>query len=724
MGIFGNNDEFSNMVARAKDNNGYFALAIEKINLEPYRNIFNDDKLFGNILFDISKYGWNVESALNNISTVYNDIVKTGNKEEKSLFKKIYQFLNENIVSNNWDITYYMELSRAYDNKELVLESLVVIKEKLNLEDFDVENKENLYSIISYPFKARVYYIEDRAVLSSLALLLETQNIKDYLYPGTSITKLIDKKIKEDKKQNGIYDIDRGVLAEITHKLDVMDGKASNLNTLVNTAISVMGELQANVKLSKNEINDIKMNALDELQFKANKVLEDFTAKYLELLNDEKDSINAQKIEMFRELERELTKKMTEINNAVSQINSAAQVQIGRITATGDVSVERLEGFVKDSKEIKQLIEQTQDNQKYLEALKTVSEQITAASKKEITAVEVPTIEVPGVAVPGVAVPTIIIPQERVVDNKINYFFDNRIPFSERFEKLKQLKERDIANGGIYHESFDDIAKLIMQGQVPYMYGPSGCGKTFMIEKQLSKLFNMNIVTNGYVLYEQDIIGYTNSATGQFVPGNFYRCYKYGDIIFLDELDNGIANATVVLNRFLGKNNTSYTFPDGIVTQRHPNFRIIAAGNTNGSGKTAAHNTRQKMDESVMQRLTPFHINYDNRVEYEILKNYKDWYYFAVNFREAIENMKTISGEVNTTGTFTTRDAQTLKEYLDNRAFSDDKLLEFEFIQTKDIDTLNAIYNYLNKLSQNKYKADSAKILRKFNSMVEPRIKR
>ena len=709
MGIFSKySDEFSNMVARAKLNSDYFASELGKIDIDSYKNRFNDDKLFGSILFDISKYGWNVESSLNNILTVYNDVVKTGTKEEKYLFKKIYQFLNENIVSDDWDITYYMELSRAYDNKELVLESLVGIKEKLNLENFDVENKENLHKIISYPFKARMYYIDDRAILSSLSLLLGTQDIKDYLYSNVSIDKIINKKIKEDKKQNGIYDIDRGVLAEIAHELDVIDDKSSKLKMIVNTAVSVMGELEAKIKLSKDELTDMKINALEELQLKANKILEDFNAKYLELLNEEKDSINAQKLEMFKDLERELAKKMTEIKNIVSQINSATQVQIGRITATGDVSVEKLENFVKDNKEIRQLIEQTKYDDKYLEGLRVISEHITTESEKEVSAV---------------VIPTVVVPQERIVDGKINYFFDPRIPFNERFEKLMEIKEKDIANGGIYHEKFDDIAKLVMQGQVPYMYGPSGCGKTFMIEKQLSKLFNTNVVTNGYVLYEQDIIGYTNSATGGFVPGNFYRCYKYGDTIFLDELDNGIANATVVLNRFLGKNNTSYTFPDGIVTKRHPNFRIIAAGNTNGSGRTAAHNTRQKMDESVMQRLTPFHVNYDNRVEAEILKDYKNWYYFAVNFRKAIENMKTISGEVNTTGTFTTRDAQTLKEYLDNNAFDIDKLLEFEFIQTKDIDTLNSIYSYLNNLPQEEYKNGSSKILKKFNNMVEPIIK-
>ena len=724
MGLFGIfDDEFTNMVARAKINSDYFARELADINLDIYRKRFDDDQILGDILFDISKYGWPLEKSLNNILTVYNDVVKTGSKEEKVLFKKIYDFLNDNVVSDDWDISYYMSLSKAYDKKELVLESLVNLKEFLDLEDFNVDSKANLSKIIDYPFQARMYYIDDRAILSSYSNLLRTVNIRDYLFSDSNVDKIINKKIREDKKQNGIYDIDRGVLAEISHQLDILDDKSSKLQILINTATSAIAGLQAAVKLGKDEIVQMKINALEELQLKANKILEDFNAKYLELLNEEKDSINAQKLQLFKELEIELTKKMTELRSVVKQINSASQVQIGRVVAAGDSSVERLDQFVKDSKEIKQLIRETESDPKFLEALKVVSEQIATGGTCGQVVVSETAEKVAVEATPSVVIPTVVIPKERIVTGKVNYYYDSSIPFQERFEKLMEAKEKDIANGGIYHERFDDIAKLVMQGHVPYMYGPSGCGKTFMIEKQLSKLLGTTVVTNGYVLYEQDIIGYTNSATGQFVPGNFYRCYKYGDIIFLDELDNGIANATVVLNRFLGKNNTSYTFPDGLVTNRHPNFRIVSAGNTNGAGRTNAHNTRQKMDESVMQRVTPLYVNYDNRVEANILKEHPNWYYFSVNFRKAVENIPTINGEVNTVGTFTTRDAQTLKEYLDNNAFDTDKLLEFEFIQTKDVDTLNHIYTYLNDLPQDEYKSGSVKILKRFNNMVEPRIK-
>ena len=715
MGLFDRVDgSFNNLVARAKINNSYFADALSRLNLESYRQKFNDDKFLGNILYDISDYGWDVEKSLNNILTVYKDVVKKGTTEEKNLFKNIYDFLNENVVDNSsdWNISYYMQLSSAFSDKELVLESLNLIKQQLNLDNFSVDNKENLYKLISYPFKARMYYLDDRSLLSSLGELLRTDNLVDYLYSDIDINRVINKKIREDKKQNGIYDIDRGTLAEINRKLDMINDESSKLKLLINTATSIIAEIKAQVKMSRDELTDIKISSLEELQVKANKILEDFNAKYLELLSQEKDSINNQKVELFAELQRELSKKKEELKLIVKQISAAVEVQLGRINAASDVSVEKLEEFINSNEKIKELVESTKESDAYLSGLKVISEHISTIPKDGDT----PTSRI-------ITSPAIIIPRERIVDEKINYYFDERIPFGERFETLLRAKEKDIENGGIYHEKFDDITKLIMQGQVPYMYGPSGCGKTFMIEKQLSKLLSTNIVTNGYVLYEQDIIGYTNSATGQFVPGNFYRCYKYGDTIFLDELDNGIANATVVLNRFLGKNNTSYTFPHGLITKRHPNFRIIAAGNTNGSGRTSAHNTRQKMDESVMQRLTPVHVNYDNRVEERILKDHKDWFYFAINFRKAIEKMSTITGEINTTGTFTTRDAETLREYLENDAFDIDKLLEFEFIQTKDKDTLNSIYKTMNNMGSDSYKEGSQKILKKFNNMVEPIIK-
>ena len=716
MGLFDRVDgSFNNLVARAKINNSYFAQELSRINLESYREKFNDDKILGNILYDISDYGWELEKSLNNILTVYKDIVKKGTTEEKLLFKNVYDFFNENIYDNssNWDISYYMQLSSAFDNKELVLEALNQIKQQFNLENFSVDNQDNLAKLISYPFKARMYYLDDRSLLSSFGELLRTNGLVDYLYSDNDINRVINRKIKEDRKRDGIYDVDRGTLAEINRKLDMINEESSKLQILINTATSIIAEIKAQVKMSRDELTDMKIKSLEELQIKANKILEDFNAKYLELLSEEKDSINNQKVELFAELQRELSKKKEELKMIVKQIGSAVEVQLGRINAASDVSVEKLEEYINSNERIKDLIESTKQSDSYLQGLKVLSEHVSTVPQEGDT----PTTRI-------ITSPSIVIPQERIVDPKVNYFFDSRIPFEERFDKFLQIKDKLESQGEIFHEKFDDVAKFVMKGRAPYLYGPSGCGKTYMVNNQLASILNANVVTNGYVIYEQDILGYTNSATGQYVPGNFYRCYKYGDIIFLDELDNGVANATVVLNGFTGGNNTSYTFPDGLNTKRHPNFRMIAAGNTNGSGRTVAHNTRQKMDESVMQRLKAVECGYDNRIEDRILVDYQDWLSFVKQFRKAVENISTISGEPNTIGIFTTRDAEELKEDLEDNSFDMEKLLQYYFIQTKDVDTLNSIYTYLNNRKRSEYNDGAEKILRKFNNMVEPRIKR
>jgi len=93
MGLFDKVDgSFNNLVARAKINNSYFAQELSRINLEEYREKFNDDNFLGNILYDISDYEWDVEKSLNNILIVYKDVVKKETKEEKICLKKFMIF--------------------------------------------------------------------------------------------------------------------------------------------------------------------------------------------------------------------------------------------------------------------------------------------------------------------------------------------------------------------------------------------------------------------------------------------------------------------------------------------------------------------------------------------------------------------------------------------------------------------------------------------------------
>ena len=249
----------------------------------------------------------------------------------------------------------------------------------------------------------------------------------------------------------------------------------------------------------------------------------------------------------------------------------------------------------------------------------------------------------------------------------------------------KKIKEDFIA--------VNDFTFTVPDGKLIGLLGPSGCGKTFMV-KQIASILNMDFVDIGYINEEYDILGF-QTATGAYSTPNFYRCYKYGKIAFCDELDNGNSRATVKLNSFLSNNkDASYNFPNGENVKRHNNFRIIAAGNTAGNGADANYNTREKIEESVQQRFMPVYVGYDNYVEGKILADYPEWYEFIVLFRDGTDNW----GSMNDTaaaGIITTRDTAKIKRYLDNKSFDMGKILDYEFIQTKDMEYLAFLVSHM-----------------------------
>jgi ABC-type dipeptide/oligopeptide/nickel transport system ATPase component len=278
-------------------------------------------------------------------------------------------------------------------------------------------------------------------------------------------------------------------------------------------------------------------------------------------------------------------------------------------------------------------------------------------------------------------------------------------------------KQYMVAMGEHFHKMFDDVLIAVMENSNPYLIGPSGCGKTFMVS-QIARILGMDFIDIGYINEEYDILGF-QTANGGYSRPNFYRCYKYGKIAFCDELDNGNSRATVKLNSFLSNlKEASYSFPNGENVRRHPNFRIIGAGNTDGNGADSNYNSREKIEESVQQRFTPIYIGYDNEVEKKILADYPDWYSFLVLFRMATDEWGR-NNYGDAPGIITTRDATRIKKYRDNNSFDMEKILEYEFIQTKDITYLAFIEDHIKKNIAGYENAST--IFNAFSSMINSR---
>lgn len=697
MGLFDNRTNLQKKIDEINTSNS-LDLHIEEIS--PYINIFGEEELLLVLvkLVHIEDY-YRVEymEHLENVSNIYKTIVRKHTPEEIRAYKELfdiycrdYEFLKESKVIER--------VSNLFDNKEMVLE----VFRFLSNDEIRLSINENKELLIQYLEATRQYYVDDRAFFTAFISFVNNTDSEKLRYgKEKDLKREITKKVKEAKKANGIYDIDQAALLEMDRKIETLGVLTERLTTLIDSAETEITRLKDASNTHLQELTELRIQELKSLKDEANLIIKNFNASYSELLSKEKETIIAERDALIGDIDRELSERKTILLGVADTVGQRVGMELRRIRNASQDSIERIETFLSSNEDVKKLIGEAKTSEEFLTKLKQVEALVQQPGIVVPSSVVAPQAQTS--ILDGLSIPSIILQGDREINGKVNYYFDKKIPYKDRFNELMEMKAKLIEEGAIFHEKFDDILTMILQNDAPYMYGPSGCGKTYMIQSQLAKLLGIDVVTNGYVLYEQDILGYTNSGTGGYVPSNFYRCYKFGDIIFFDELDNGIANATTVLNSFLtGSDTDRYVFPNGEQVARHPNFRIVAAGNTKGTGKTLAHNTRQKMDESVMQRLTPIEITYDNRIEEQILRDYPGWYDFAINFRHAIETIPSESGgDKNSIGTFTTRDAQSVKKYKDDEAMTDEQLIDYEIIENKDIDYLNQILKKMNTSEKN-----------------------
>lgn len=702
-------------------------------NMREYYALVNNEDIFCDILVRIANNP-NVDSyvCMQRLAFAVTNIYPRIVTEQDNL-QIFFDLLNIYLSNPELIMIESLEnLNNAFSDKSLIYETYLYLNQEDRFKDLNGVNVNNINLITEYLTKAREFYVDDRALYGSFINLIKNDLGIDALKYGNpeQIEAAINLKVKEDRKANGVYDIDESTIKEFDRKVESMGLLRERLDTLIQIAEGVIKNLSSDVDTAKEEMKATRISEIRSLSEEARKKIAEFNTVYSELVNQQKKTVYDERDHLLAEIDEYIKKKKQEIEFIVQQTSGDVAFEISRLQKASNDSIDTLRNYVSNDESIKKVINEAANNQAFLKRVAIVeniaakmddrpiisagkgSKEAKGASKQVATVSE-------KIVVPN---QTIIVPTteiDDIVDYTVNYYFDKSKKYRERFKKLLERKHKMEENNEIFHEKFDDVLAMIIENDCPYMYGPSGCGKTYMIEEQLAKLLAMEIITNGYILYEQDVIGYNNAGNGGFVKTNFYRAYRGGKLLFFDELDNSNSNATTILNAFLKRSgNTSYAFPNGENIPRHPNFRIIAAGNTKGTGKTVAHNTRQKMDESVMQRVTPIAIGYDNRIEERILKDYPGWFEFAVLFRKAVEKC-TPNGKAdgpNSIGTFTTRDAEAIRDYKDDGAFDDAKLIDYQIIENKDIDYVEGIRR---NMDDRKLKTDEGKkLLQLFDSRI------
>lgn len=724
------------MFKKTKDSELKLNIFIEKLNittsldeLQNLINRFGDEDLF-------YKY---VEEVLFNNRASLNELIKVSSmlrsdEDFLALTKlvAIYpQLLNTNIITN---------AIYSFSDKKLVIEVLTyIINLYRNNETgkVEIENISTLERVVGYLVSARKHYVDDRSLFASFISLVNDLDINSLRYASIEeIDKVIASHIKEDKRSNGDYDISHEELEYFRQVVEELGVKSEQLKTLISLSDKNIHDTKEAYTILKQDVTEYAKKELGKLESQSTTVLSEFNQKYQELLNAEKNGILEDKDMLLRSLEAYLGEKRAELVSFANKIKMSCDNDLSNLRKEQRGILESIDSYIENSQSLQTLIASTTSDEAFLERIKNIEGIADEVAKKlqdvkimtqTSTQVGTPqsTSEKANIVVPAkqiiVANPSIQV--ESPTDFTPAYFFDSNTSYKKRFDKLIEIKKKLMDEGEIFHECFDDVLTILIHNDVPYIYGPSGTGKTHMVENQISKILGLDVITSGYIQIEQDILGYNNAGDGGYVPSNFYRAFVLGNIIFFDELDISNPEAVPVLNGFFtGKKRNTYTFPNGVPVRRHPNFRIVTAGNTKGEGRTTEYSSRHKMDESVLQRIWAVECNYQSDIEEIILKDHEIWYEFSQSFRKAIEDIK-LSNEsgVNSFGTFTTRDAADVVEYLEDEAFNYKKIIKYKFVQTKDADYLALIYSNMLKDSDNYQHKDTKKLLKEFEYQMNAR---
>lgn len=667
---------------------------VQKIKLEPEESVIRPIELFVDVVEAMlaNRTNFNKDNYMNIIrkaESIYNDIFVFGEKTpDYDLLRIIYLELFDEygVISRN---LFNSQLFDSFKNKHNYISFMKTLLS-------DMKSQDILFDIMQYANRVRYLFVDDD---------LYTANIK---YVASRMLTAGDRQLILDfeaikvERMSGYYNVSEAdivktekqlleanaLLKQSVETLTQMDLKTAQMNRIMND--------------TTNAISDISKRETDIISAKAKTAKEDINAAYNSFLEEQRQEVILQKDVLLDQIFKESETKLSELRHMSRAIAATATSELSRINAETSNAIDKISTYMNND-EMEKALSMAEQNEALLSKInkleilndkniaileKNLDEERKAAESAGATYTAVGTTQ-------GVyTAPVVALPEANPgVIPEINPLLDPSVPFEQRLKIVMDEKKRREEAGEHFHKMFDDVVIALMEDANPYMIGPSGCGKTYMV-KQIASILNMDFVDIGYINEEYDILGF-QTATGGYSTPNFYRCYKYGIIAFCDELDNGNSRATVKLNSFLSNNkDASYNFPNGENVKRHSNFRIIAAGNTAGNGADANYNTREKIEESVQQRFMPVYVGYDNYVEGKILADYPEWYDFIVLFRDGTDNWGSMNDSA-AAGIITTRDTAKIKRYLDNKSFDMGKILDYEFIQTKDMEYLAFLVSHM-----------------------------
>ena len=204
---------------------------------------------------------------------------------------------------------------------------------------------------------------------------------------------------------------------------------------------------------------------------------------------------------------------------------------------------------------------------------------------------------------------------------------------SEKKEKIVETIKKEIKEnswkGKVQHKEYETIKTCVQENIPVYLYGPAGSGKNHTL-MEVAKDLGLEFYFTNSVQQEYKLTGFID-AGGTFHETEFYKAFVNGGLFFLDEMDASIPEVLVLLNAAIA--NGYFEFPNGKV-YANENFRVVAAGNTIGSGADEMYTGRLVLDQATLDRFVSIEFGYDYNVEMSLAKGNKELVSFVEMLRK------------------------------------------------------------------------------------------
>lgn len=196
--------------------------------------------------------------------------------------------------------------------------------------------------------------------------------------------------------------------------------------------------------------------------------------------------------------------------------------------------------------------------------------------------------------------------------------------------KVEEPKQEEVEQDKeIRHEKYNQIKTCIELNIPVYLVGEAGTGKNYTLE-QIAWDCGYDFYYTNSVQQEYKLTGFID-AGGRYHETEFYKAFKNGGIFFLDEIDASIPEVLVLLNAAIA--NRYFEFPNGRI-YAHDKFRVVAAGNTVGSGSDELYTGRMVLDAATLDRFVIIEFSYDRNIEMHITNNNADLVEFVEELRK------------------------------------------------------------------------------------------